>query len=189
MSLLIDTMVLLHGLHSAAGVVHEDPEISDRLWRSEQLIENAEYIAVSSITWFEARRLLTPDAADALAKWQGRIDIVPVDARVAARAASLIEAARSVKGIMCPRCLGHKTPVVCSVCGNQSSRQQKTRRAHRRDSGGRPSDQDALFVRRGHVRSRSIPRERSGSPIATPCADTVITRSVACAPRAEHGAR
>lgn len=123
---MVDTNVLLNAMFSAGGVTPDDPERADQLWRSEQLVESAEHVAVSAITWFEARRLLDDEQAAALLKWRGRIEIVAFDARAAERAAELIQVARSERGTMCPRCLGNRRPIVCKVCGNQSSKQQRT---------------------------------------------------------------
>jgi predicted nucleic acid-binding protein len=122
---MIDSQVLIYALAHAHGEA-PDERYSEMAWRSFQLVNEADGFAMSAISWFEFLRVRRDEQQTTLFnKWQGRIEILPVDARVAARAAALIEAARS-DGTLCPKCLGLKPPVTCTVCGSQRSKQQRT---------------------------------------------------------------
>lgn len=120
---MVDSQVLIYAMAYAVGF--DDEQHGDKPWRSFSLVDTAETVTVSAITWFEVRRTTSESQAEILTRWQSRIEILPVDARVASRAAALIEAARA-KGVVCPRCLGLKPPVTCSACGSQRSKQQRT---------------------------------------------------------------
>lgn len=124
MTFMVDSQVLIYAMAHAVGVAR-DEDYADMAWRSFHLVDEADGLAMSAISWFEVHRIVDERQAAMFKKWQGRIEILPVDGRVAARAASLMESARSA-GTLCPRCLGLKPPVTCTVCGSQRSPQQRT---------------------------------------------------------------
>jgi hypothetical protein len=122
---MIDSQVLVYALAHLHGSA-PDENYADMAWRSFHLVDEVDGFAMSAVSWFEVLRCRRDEKQTELFnKWQGRIDILAVDARVAARAALLIEAARSAE-VLCPRCLGVKASLTCIACGSQRSKQQRT---------------------------------------------------------------
>lgn len=80
---------------------------------------------MAAVAWYEVMRGLRGPQREALNSWRGRINIIPIDAQVANRAARIHQASRK-SGKLCPKCFCFKQPLHCDLCGNQRSEPQRS---------------------------------------------------------------
>jgi hypothetical protein len=125
MAVMLDAVVVLHALGVAVGRITTDADYWESARASHDLVETSNSMLISAVTWFEIMRGLTEAQREPLAKWRGHIEIVPVDARVALRAAEIYGSARRSPKV-CPKCFAFKEPLHCKVCGNQRSEPQRS---------------------------------------------------------------
>jgi hypothetical protein len=120
MASMIDAVVMLHALGVGTGKITSDARYWDDARASHHLVESADKLVISAITWYEILRGLTENQRGVLAPWRGRIDVLAVDAAVAKRAAEIYAESRKSSKV-CPKCFTFIKPVHCDRCGNRRS--------------------------------------------------------------------
>ena len=120
---MLDAVVLIHALGVAMGRITSSSAYWKDAAASHDLVEHADALALSAVNWYEVMRGMDKAQTAAIKNWG--FDILPVDARVAQRAAKLYQAARSSPKF-CPRCLGPVKAVACTGCGNIRAEAQRS---------------------------------------------------------------
>jgi predicted nucleic acid-binding protein len=124
MAIMVDTMLLVYALQAAQNLLPRSAEHYDAAQASYELLLVTNELYVSAITWFEIHRNVTEPQRGLLVGWEKRLGVLPVDARVAGRAAEIIDAARRAE-VMCTKCLTVVKVQKCSKCGVQRSGPQR----------------------------------------------------------------